>query len=116
MKIKRHIPNACSSPGGEDAITIDFNSLDELLSIVFVKRFKMCVFHPEEENVHFKCYSLSKYAMNLPNEDVYLLMAEFYVTNKWKEGWWVIGYISKNEHEKLDLPEWTPEICRGEKT
>lgn len=100
MKIKRHIPNACE---GIKPTTIEFNTKAELLNIPYGLDFRMDPFGADKENPYFKRYSISPYS---PYFKWQLLMAEFNTDDKWKERFCVIGHITKEEHEELDLPIW----------
>lgn len=107
MKIKRHIPNYVS---GIEPQTVEFNSLSELLNIPFVLDFRMDAFGKDAENPYFKQYSISPYVKHMKQElgsdEILLLMAEFDTDEKWTVSHWVIGYISKDEHDDLKLPIW----------
>jgi len=86
MEFAQHVPGFVDQDE-EDRVRITFNSLDELMN------------HPwmveRKSREGFFKYSISR-------GDT--LMAEY------KEGreWWVIGYLSGEGIDKLDLPEWQP--------
>jgi hypothetical protein len=81
----------------------EFNSLEELLNLDFVKNFKNTL--DDKPNPHFHQFSISNHAGKRGYEDEYtnILMAEF------KDGseWWVVGYISETEIVN-QLPVWEP--------
>lgn len=88
MRIKQHRPPYIT--GFENA-DVEFNSVDELLNIPFVKNFK--------EDVNFHRFSLSLEG-NWP-----MLVAEY------SEGhvWYVVGHIFPDESgNKISLPTWRP--------
>jgi hypothetical protein len=73
--------------GDKSPIQFDFNTLDELLSHEYVKRFF--------EEDHIWKYSSAKYA----GESDYLM-----IVNKDNSWWWVVGYIT--DGAALGLPAW----------
>ena len=87
MKITQHVPNYIS---GCDPRVTEFESLEELLEIEWVKQWST----HDMKDLPFWRYSESKGKYDI------ILMAE------WKEGdkhtWWVLGYLS----ESVGLPEW----------
>ena len=92
-KITQHRPSYFS---GFEIQTFDFNSIEELLEIHFVKNFNA------EFNSKFFQYSYSEYS-DEPTKK-FVLLAEY---NEGKE-WWVIGYVDDNEIIKT-LPKWEKE-------
>ena len=84
--IKQHIPNFVS---GVDPETVEFQTLDELLDISFVKIWK---------DKNFYQYSVSEDRWGT------ILMAEYNSGIKW----WVVGNIKGTTREELGLPEWKP--------
>jgi hypothetical protein len=98
MKIKQHIPAACD---GLSPLEVEFNSLEELLEIPFVKKFTQCFFHNENYNPYFKRFSISHYA-----DYIYLLMAEYFRHPHYPKHW-VVGYIHREDTLGLDLPVWS---------
>jgi hypothetical protein len=89
MRIKQHIPNWASGKASSEK----FGNLNELLKIDWVARW--------EENPEFYQFSLSK-KENACSQYKYFLMVEL------KNGseWWVVGYISGANIDRLALPEW----------
>ncbi len=79
---------------GYDNQINEFNSIDELLNIDWVKNFSLGM--DEKPNPHFHKYSIS-------DDGRPTLMAEF------EDGktWYVIGFIDDIEPVK-DLPPWRP--------
>jgi hypothetical protein len=86
MKITEHAPSFVSLETGTNVQ--DFNTLEELLEIPFVKKWST------EKN--FYRFSLADYALNFQ-----LLVAEF---NDGKR-WFIVGFI---ENCNIDLPQWKP--------
>jgi hypothetical protein len=83
-KIVQHIPNFCDV----DPKEAEFNTLEELLNISWVKSWKK----DHDKKGPFFRYSLNeKYLMIERNE------------GKW---WWTIGRIQRPD--EVDLPEWKP--------
>jgi hypothetical protein len=99
MKIKQHIPAACE---GDEPLEVEFNSLEELLEIPFVKKFSQCFYCIENPNHYFKQFSLSHYV-----DYIYLLIAEF-EEHPHLPKHWVVGYIHREDTLVLDLPIWEP--------
>ena len=89
MHIKQHIPNFFD---GIEPKTWEFNNLEELLSIDWIKDWQtLSTGNIEEggiidEGLPFYRYSQSKHG------DSYLLMAEWKDEKNHK--WWVLGYLS----------------------
>lgn len=78
---KKHIPNACKDGNELDEIN-EFNSLEELLEIPYVKK--------QTDRKTFYRYSLSENHLMAEYESGY--------------NWWVLGFI--NDISNLDLPKW----------
>ena len=76
--IRQHIPSFCE---GFDQSIVNFNTLEELLAIDFVKRFS------EHDNFHQYCVSDNH------------LMAEY----RGGRQWWVIGTL---KDPNVGLPQW----------
>ena len=89
MTIKQRIPNFVS---GAETIVAEFSSLDELLSVPFVKKFAQT-----SDNRPFKQFSVSS------GGGPPFLMAEY----GQGEYWWAVGYLSEDSGD-LNLPEWKP--------
>jgi len=85
--IKQHIPNFVS---GFDPVIQNFETLEELLDIDFVKYWGV---HED-----FHQFSIRPYGDRL------FLMAE---ENNGKR-WWVVGYITGTVRDELNLPDWKP--------
>ena len=85
--IKQHIPNFVS---GFDPVTQNFETLEELLDIDFVKQWS--------GDNDFHQFSIGPYG------DRWHLMAE---QNNGKR-WWVVGYITGIVKDDLHLPDWKP--------
>lgn len=98
MKIKKHIPNFCE---GIESSTFEVKTRGELLTLPFVIDFRMDQFSEDNINPYFHRYSYSPYF-----ENTYLLMAEYSTDSKWTIKHWVIGYITLEEGEVIDLPIW----------
>lgn len=90
MKIKQHIPDASS---GFKAAQEKFGTLNELLKIDFVARW--------EENAGFYQFSIAK-KEKAGSHHQYFLMVELDQGNTW----YVVGYISGANINKLALPQW----------
>ena len=103
MKIRSHVPNYCFD-GEEPDPEIEFNSLDELMNIDFVKRWA------NNPMIQFHKYSIS-YRPSHYGITSHLLMAEL----KGGAEWWVIGYLSGEGIEKIGLPEWDSEMATKKK-
>jgi hypothetical protein len=86
--IKQHIPNFVS---GFDPVTTEFETLDELLSLDFVKRFN------DGDNSFYR-FSVNDYSTRVH------LMAEYDEGRKW----WVVGYIYGIAKDDIGLPQWKP--------
>ena len=84
--IRQHIPNFVSGIG---PVSFDFETIDELMSIEFVKQWK--------SNEFFQ-FSIA------PSGDDYHLMCEFKNGTKW----YVVGYLTGIKEHKLNLPLWEP--------
>lgn len=100
MKIQRHIPNCCRDGCDPLPEPVEFNDLQELMDIDFVKQWS--------ENPTFFRYSIS--VEKVLYHDT-LLMAEM------EEGksWWVIGYLSGENIEDMQFPHWhAPASLGGE--
>jgi hypothetical protein len=85
--IKQHIPNFVS---GIDPVTQNFETLEELLNIDFVKQWG------DDEDFHQ--FSIGPYG------DRWHLMVE----QNNGERWWVLGYITDIVRDELNLPNWKP--------
>lgn len=99
MVIRQHIPNFVS---GVDPQSVGFDTLEQLLAIDFVDRFRFrdlsLDFVAAHPNTKFSRFSLSHYA-----GETWLMIAEY------AEGrhWWVVGYITSPTPEIITgLPEW----------
>ena len=84
--IRQHIPNFVS---GIDPVSVDFETIDDLINIEFVKQWK--------RNDFFQ-FSI------FPSGEYYILMCEL------KNGTrrYVVGYITGIDGDKLNLPSWKP--------
>ena len=101
MKFRQHIPNSVDSD--EPPIEVEFDTLEQLLEIPFVRSFRFNSGDEGEPHIYFKNYSIS--AMH----EGYLLMAEYEkVEKKWPITHWVVGYLSGNNIESLGLPPLSP--------
>lgn len=76
-----------------------FGSLNELLNIDWVDRFRKLPNGQIDPNFHK--YSISKHSDHKGYE--YTLMAEY----KGGKEWWVIGYLDES-HILHELPKWVP--------
>jgi hypothetical protein len=102
-KIKQYRPSFFSGFENED---IEFNSVEELLAIDWVKNFANESNQPQPK---FHQFSISE--LEHPSDELkYLLMAEY------KEGteWYVVGYINATEIINT-LPTWKPKESEDEK-
>ena|ERR1700741_193218 len=93
--IKKHKPG-CISESENDNKPIEFNSIEELLNIEFVRQ--------QTYSNQVSLGSFHKYSKSTPNEKETLLMAEF---NDGKD-WCVLGYIEGGNEMIKSLPNWVP--------
>ena len=109
MKIKQHIPNACS---GLEPAEAEFSNLEELLEIPFVKKFSM---NPMPNMGHEPFELFKKYSISIYHDTCDLFMAEYIKDEKlhWDIGHWVVGYLSKDCADILKLPIWSPDDCHS---
>jgi hypothetical protein len=82
--IRQHIPNFVS---GIDPVSVDFETIDDLMNIDFVKQWK--------RNEFFQ-FSIA------PSGNGYHLMCELKNGTKW----YVVGYLTGVGEDKFNLPLW----------
>jgi hypothetical protein len=95
MKIRQHIPSFCVDARNESPLDTDFNNLQELMEIDYIKRWT--------EYERFHQFSISKYEDPMTGSSVYCLIGE--LKNQQNE-WWVVGYLHGDNVDNLDLPDW----------
>jgi len=92
MKVEQHIPASFS---GFNRAKEEFNTIDELLNIDWIKKFA--------ERDDFYRFSLARDKNSNSDKPQHVLMVEY------KKGleWWVIAYIRDKDISGIkDLPEW----------